>query len=265
MRKLHQIKAITLFATGLPLAGHAYAQISYLSDNRSVSTYGYRVYQDDAEPHALHTNDVYSHFQTPASPYSDFQGNVSDNTYSSIHSSASQDSGLMPNQIQFSSSIYVLSSLFWSLQPSGPLSPYAQHVEASSSFAVTFSVSSPLEYTLSTDWSYSQDFTEYSVPNSGGCTLVSASQGLIWQSLPLQVTWPINNGSRLYSFSGVLEPGNTYTLSVSMTTYSYYTDTPPTTGNYGADVVLATVPEPNSLMMLALGLPMLACLRRRQA
>lgn len=96
--------------------------------------------------------------------------------------------------------------------------------------------------------------------------MVSASQGLIWQSLPLQVWSPfMTSSNRLDSFSGVLEPGDIYTISVSMATDTPWSDTPPTWTSYFADVVLTTVPEPNSLMMLALGLPMLACLRRRQA
>lgn len=258
MKKICSLKATALLAAGLLLAGRVYAQINYLSDNRSVSVSGHSLYVDSStDPSTVYSNG-YSYFQTPASPYSDFHGSVGGGLSGGLYignviSSASQDSGMTPNQIQVSSGIFVYSGFF---------SGNGQYGDALSSFAVAFSVSSPLEYTLSTDWSYSYYWGDYWVPNSGGCTLVSASQGLIWQSLPLQPSWDDSEDSRLDSFSGVLEPGDIYTLSVSMATDSAYQDTPPTTGDYSADVALTTVPEPNSLVMLALGLPMLACLRR---
>ncbi len=249
------------------VAERAQAQLSFLTDNRNVSISGYTAAMfNSLDPNGdvlmqWQTNS-YSHFQMPPSPYADFHGNVSDGTNISspdpvmgcfANSAASQDSTITPNRIQFDSSASVLTGGNGGKALADTLA----------SIVISFSVSSPLQTSLSADWSYQTD-GNYWVPGSGGCNLMSANQGLIWQSSLLNVGPPdIYQGSRLDTFSLMLEPGDVYTLSVSMGTDSTYTDTPPTYVVYNADVTLTTVvPEPSSALLSTLGLAGLAVIRR---
>lgn len=259
-------KCLFLLAAVL-VAERAQAQLTFLTDSRNVSISGYTAAMfNSPDPNGdvlmqWQTNN-YSHLQMPASPYADFHGSVSDGTSISspdpvmgcfANSAASQDSTITPYQIQFISSASVLTG------GNGGRCL----AETLASIVISFSVASPLQASLSADWSYQTD-GNYWVPGSGGCSLMSANQGLLWQSSLLNVGPPdVYQGSRLDSLSVVLEPGDIYTLSVSMGTDSTYTDNPPTYVVYSADVKLTTVvPEPSSTLLSTLGLAGLVVIRR---
>ena len=267
------MRNVLFLLTAALMAGRVQAQLTYLTDNRNVNASGYAVaifssLDGNGNTSIQWQTNSYSGWQMPASAYADFRGSISGGTNISspnplmscfASSSASQDSSMTLSQIQINSSINVLTG-----GNGGKCL-----ADSLSSFVVSFNVSSPVLASLAADWFY-QTAGTYWVPGNGGCSLISANDGLIWQSTLLSVDpYDIYEGNRLDTFSTTLLPGDIYTLSLSMETASTYHDNPATYVNYGADVTLATyliipVPEPSAWLLSTLGLVGFAIRKRRE-
>jgi len=233
-------------------AGSVRAQLTFLSDSRSVSVSGW---VQDADGNVSQS---YTQSQNPSASFASFAGNVSGNASGPYYnntiysgSSASQNSSLTSAQISYSASVGAYQSY---PAPFGHL-----YSDAGSTFSVSFSVSSPIQFSLTDDqhnWN----------PADAGESLIlsSSTHGTIVTGPSLDPT-----GSGTDQYSGVLEPDQIYTLQISLTAQDYYSPN----AYQGFDVLLNTpqllpVPEPSSSLLLATGAVvtgLIALRRKRQA
>lgn len=225
------------------------AQIIYLSDNRSVEGsgsaqfYNYPSFQPIAS-----TN--YSASQTPAASFAANAGNVGatvtltpsgDSGISSF--SASQNSIFTSEEM---SSVAACTAFAWA---SGN-DPGTAHGTATAIFNVGFAVSAPVPYTLMiiTD--------PYSIDSSvAGLSydLTSAAGGQSVLGTATKVPNPFSPSwaeALVPEYSGVLEPGDIYTIDASLEVGAGQMNNP----NYSILVDLAIVPEPSSSVLATVGM-----------
>lgn len=232
----------------------AQAQLTYVTDNRSV---GISVYINNVQlpGGGSYTNINYSASQTPSSPFSQFSlsvgGSVSfpSDEYGGCFavSNVGQVTSVSPGQFQFNSD---LGTAAGGLNGNNSASAYSY-------CQVSFNVFNPQEFNLSTVW----DSQRGDIPasGSGDFQLTSVNDGVIWDSEP-GPQWPYAQNS----FSGTLVPGDTYSISVSMSSGLSWRDSVAESHNVELGAALTIVPEPSSIVLSALGLAGLAAIRQRR-
>ncbi len=226
-------------------AGTVHAQLTFLSDNRSVSAFGSMTGPDGTQS--------YSQTNIPSASFANFNGFASGSVNNYLtSSSANQTSFEMANQI--SCSTYVVCQAPFGANYNGSGSA---HADGTSFFNVSFSVSTPTTFSITENDFNDQGFF------GGTFTLSSANNGVIVSGPPVY-----NYGfGAVNQYSGLLEPNDTYTLQISTSievSQSTYQDVAQNTA--GINVVMA-VPEPSSSLLLEAGaviLGLVTILKRRR-
>jgi hypothetical protein len=234
------------------LPARGLAGIYLLSEDRMVKVFG----SASASPTVQET---YSQSQGPDAPFTTFSGQISSNAgaYSfgtgaygldvSAYSSsrAFQQSSVSAAGFSFHSDVIAQT---WSQLPTWGGSCLGV---AESSFLVTFNVTEAQPFVLNFNrFMFAHDYPFVDV----SCTLES-QDGVL---LDLPRTFPLYG----QTFSGMLEPGNTYSLSICLKTIAGIPDPLGELGVASADLTFSLVPEPAAGLLLGLGLLSLA-LRRR--
>jgi len=231
------MRKLSVVVSGLLTAGSVHAQFTILSDNRSVSVSGW--VQDDGG----NVTQSYSQSQTQSRSFAGFAGNAggnanglfgNNNIFSA--SSASQNSSVTSAQLSYTGSVGAFQSY-----PAPAGGPYS---DASSLFAVSFSVSSATPFSL-TDNQHNWDFADA----GESLTLSSSAVGTIVAGPQFNPT-----GSGMDQYAGLLEPDQIYTLQVSLKTQDFFNPNV----SQAFDVMLNApellpVPEPSSSLLLGTG------------
>lgn len=240
---------ILIMAMALLAAGRVHAQVTLLSDNRSVS-----VSVEAPSPPALNSSD--SGTQTPSTPFGDLNLKLNRSIgWQEVDGwQADPASASAIQNATFSSSQITLDS---HLSVSVGGDPYGYHfppgasgtAQAISYFEVTFSIAGPLEY------SYLFDFDISPTLQTADCTLSSVNHGV--QQLFRTHETPI---------TGLLET-DTYTLSFNL---SILAAGDQAGDNYGSMTFtlapdLTVIPEPSTSLLLGLALFGLLALKAKRA
>lgn len=260
-KSLRKVRFLLVLALSFLSAGSGFAQLIYLSDTRSVG--GYADVNSEFSTAPYYTTSFTGNFSGSASPaqFANFATNwggaanfvgglFSTNPAGggtdlpmTINStvSVSQNSFLQSQELYYSSFETVSGTPGDPDQPSGYWSG-----AGTSSLQVSFEVLSPVSYTLRLVG------TGDSAAGSDTYNLSSAAQGtLVGGSTYTMLFQQHNYGGPIY-YSGVFDPGNTYTLTLT------------SSGNLDGAGLMAdlTVPEP-SMPALAGLVFLIFCFRRR--